>query len=220
MHLSSFDGNLAYLFTASIQGDSLVDGLFYSGLRTPSNWIGFASEINNLRAPEQITKINAEKAPFDFYLPNQDGDTVSWKNLNLDGKVVIIDFTGSWCPNCIDATAALSLIESELNNDDLVILPIAFELTDNQNIGISRTKRMLQHKLDSKFIYGGQLNKTRLKKLFPMLEDFGAFPTLLFIDKQRQVRRIYTGFYGPGTGEYYQKFLTDSRGLIHTLLQE
>ncbi|MFT7308984.1 MAG: hypothetical protein ACI964_001568 [Spirosomataceae bacterium] len=63
-------------------------------------------------------------------------------------------------------------------------------------------------------------DKTEAAKSLPMLDHILSFPTLITIDKKGKVREIHTGFSGPGTGAYYDKFVTDYNRLIEKLLNE
>jgi hypothetical protein len=53
-----------------------------------------------------------------------------------------------------------------------------------------------------------------------MLNKFMAFPTTIIIDKKGEVRKIHTGFSGPGTGKYYTEFAEEFDKLITDLLAE
>ena len=44
------------------------------------------------------------------------------------------------------------------------------------------------------------------EKSLPMLVKVVGFPTTIIIDKKGDVRKIHTGFSGPGTGVYYAEF--------------
>jgi hypothetical protein len=57
-------------------------------------------------------------------------------------------------------------------------------------------------------------------KSLPMLNKFMAFPTTIIIDKKGEVRKIHTGFSGPGTGKYYTEFTEEFDKLITDLLAE
>jgi hypothetical protein len=58
------------------------------------------------------------------------------------------------------------------------------------------------------------------EKSLPELADFKGFPTTLIIDKKGEVRKIHTGFSGPGTGEHYTEFKAEFQKLTDDLLAE
>ena len=43
---------------------------------------------------------------------------------------------------------------------------------------------------------------------------------LYFIDKQGDIRKVHTGFNGPGTGEYYDQFVSSTNDFINLLINE
>ena len=53
-----------------------------------------------------------------------------------------------------------------------------------------------------------------------MLNHVLAFPTTIIIDKEGKVRKIYTGFNGPGTGEHFEEFKREFDSVIRALLYE
>jgi len=53
-----------------------------------------------------------------------------------------------------------------------------------------------------------------------MLKSFVAFPTLIILDKKGKVRKIHTGFSGPGTGIHYADFKKEFEETIDNLLLE
>jgi hypothetical protein len=53
-----------------------------------------------------------------------------------------------------------------------------------------------------------------------MLSKVVGFPTTIIIDKAGDVRKIHTGFSGPGTGEYYKEFINEFEKLTDDLLTE
>lgn len=60
----------------------------------------------------------------------------------------------------------------------------------------------------------------RLEKTLPQLDRIAAFPTTIFIDKRGVVRKIHSGFNGPGTGVHYEHFQKEFDETIETLLNE
>lgn len=57
-------------------------------------------------------------------------------------------------------------------------------------------------------------------KSLPMLADYKGFPTTIIIDKKGEVRKIHTGFSGPGTGKYYEEFTKEFEKLTEDMLAE
>ncbi len=219
LYLSTFDGSHAFLFTADISGDSLVNGSFTSGIHYSTNWVAKADKYFMLRNPEKLTYLKTGYDKIDFKFPNENGDTVTWKDLNLEGKVVILDIMGSWCPNCMDANRALHQLVSKYPDNDMVILPIAYETTSDFDISKKRISKMQQDLgMKPHFLYGGKADIQRTSKDFPMLNGIMSYPTLIIIGPDRKVEDIYTGFYGPGTGEYYKQFMNHTDSLLARLV--
>ena len=60
----------------------------------------------------------------------------------------------------------------------------------------------------------------RTEKTLPELQKIIGFPTTVFIDRKGIVRKIETGFNGPGTDEHYEEFKKTFNELINTLVNE
>jgi hypothetical protein len=53
-----------------------------------------------------------------------------------------------------------------------------------------------------------------------MLNHIMSFPTTIYLDKKGRTRKIYTGFYGPSTGKYHDRFVEENQRFIEKLLAE
>lgn len=220
IYLSTFDGSHAFLFQAQIKGDSLVNGLFKSGIHYKTRWIAIADSAASLKKPEEITKLTSEK-PIDFDLLNEKGERVNWNKAELNNKVVIMDIMGTWCPNCMDASRALAQLAEPYSKDDLVVMPVLFEYKDDLEYARKAFHEYAkQLNISERFLFGGKASKEVANEKFPMLSSISSFPTLIFIGRDRKIVQIYTGFYGPGTGEHYSEFMQSKRELIAQLVQE
>jgi len=60
----------------------------------------------------------------------------------------------------------------------------------------------------------------RTQKTLPEIDSIVGFPTTIFIDKKGLVRKISTGFNGPGTGNHYDLYKKEFNGLVNSLLSE
>ena len=60
----------------------------------------------------------------------------------------------------------------------------------------------------------------RTEKTLPEIQKIIGFPTTIFIDKTGKIRKIHTGFTGPGTGDHYEIFTKEFNDIIDALLRE
>ena len=220
VYLSTFDGSHALYFQAEIKADSLVNGIFKSGKNYVTDWMAFADSTATLKKPEEITSIKGSDS-MDINLRNQDGEVVDWAGLDLDGKVVILDIMGTWCPNCMDASRALKELATPYSENDLVVVPVLFEYRDD----LTKARKAFSEyserlNIPETFLFGGKASKKVATKKFPMLSSISSFPTLVFVGRDRQIAEVYTGFYGPGTGEYYNEFMRNKEKLLARLVND
>ena len=82
--------------------------------------------------------------------------------------------------------------------------------------------RRLKERYDVRYpmLIAGTSDKDEAAKKLPQLNGIFAFPTTLFLDRRGRVRRIHTGFFGPGTGEHYRKLIEDFDATVEQLLAE
>ena len=69
-------------------------------------------------------------------------------------------------------------------------------------------------------LLAGISDKAAAAETLPDLSAVVAFPTSLFVGRDGKVRRIHSGFSGPGTGEHYQQLVSELEGLLTELLAE
>ena len=68
--------------------------------------------------------------------------------------------------------------------------------------------------------YGNIADKTLAQQKLPMLNHIISYPTVIFMDRNRKVRKIHTGFNGPATGENYEEFKEEFEIFVNSLLTE
>ncbi|KAA5549352.1 peroxiredoxin family protein [Adhaeribacter rhizoryzae] len=221
LRLSTFDGSHAYLFKASPNGEGKLQGNFFSGKTGRSTWLAMRNENAVLPAADTLTYLKPGYSKLDFTFPDLNGTKVSLADPQFKGKVVVLQLMGSWCPNCMDETAYLAPFYNQNKNKGLEIIGLAYE----QNPEFEKAKKRLE-KLKSRFginyplLVAGTRDKESAAKTLPMLNHVMAFPTTIILDKKGAVRKIHTGFSGPGTGHYYEEFVQDFEKTIQKLLQE
>lgn len=222
LYLSCFDGGHAYLFNAKIKGDSITAGKFYSGKNGQDVWT--AVKDDNARLPDaySLTALKPGFKKLAFTFNDINGNRVSLDDGRFKNKVVIVQIMGSWCPNCMDETAYLVNYYKKYQPKGVEIVGLAYERTTN----FSRSQKALQQ-LKERFnipypllITGYTPAKGEAAKSLPMLDKVLGFPTTIIIDKKGDVRKIHTGFSGPGTGQYYIDFISEFERLTGNLLAE
>lgn len=223
LYLSCFDGAHAYLFTGRLLNDStIVDGRFYAGYSTILNWTARKDQNAILPDAYSLTALKPGYKNIDFTFPGLDGKEISLSDERFKNKVVLVQFFGSWCPNCMDETAYLVPFYKKYHPRGVEIVGLAYErTTDPERSG--RNVRRLRDRFDVPYdmlLTGYTNNKGDVAKSLPMLDNFVAFPTLIIIDKKGQVRKIHTGFSGPGTGDHYTEFVKEFEETIDGLLAE
>ena len=128
---------------------------------------------------------------------------------------------GSWCPNCMDETAYLVSLYNKFSGQGLEVISLAFEKSDNEETNLRSLKRLKEHfDVPYEILLAGMASKTEAAQKLPMLNHVLSFPTTIYIDRKGEVRRIHTGFAGPGTGEYYSEFVEETDRFVTQLLIE
>jgi thiol-disulfide isomerase/thioredoxin len=219
LYLSCFDGSHAFLFKASKTDTSMI-GRFFSGNHWSSEWVAVKNDSFQLTNPDDLTYIIDEKT-FAFNLMDINGQPFSFPNERYKDKVVIIQIMGSWCPNCLDETQYYKELYQSYHNSGLEIISIGYETGnsfEDYASNITRLKNKLN--LDFTFLVGGPANKNTASQQFSMLNEVISFPTSIFIGRDGEIKRVHTGFNGPGTGNYYIEYVQKTNSLIESLLAE
>lgn len=220
LKLSAFDGNHTYVFTAIQQGDSLV-GHFYSGKAHHENWIGVKSENATLPSAESLTYLKEGYDKIEFSFPDVNGAKISPQDEVFKNKVLILQLFGTWCPNCMDETKFLSEWYTANKDRGVEIIGLAYERKDDFTYASERVKKMQEKlKVDYTFVIAGVNDKVKAAETLPMLQKVAAFPTTIFIGKDGKVKKIHSGFSGPGTGIYFDQFKEDFNQTVNELLNE
>ena len=220
-YLSCFDGAHAFLFKGKVKGDSITEGRFYSGMHWEEPWMAVHNDNFELRNPDSLTYLKPGFKRVDFSFRNLEGKTVSLSDEKYRDKVVIIQIMGSWCPNCMDETKFLAPFYNKYKKDGLEIIALAFERTDDFAKAVSNVSRMKNRfHANYEFLVTMKTGADQASQALPMLNRVMAFPTTIFVDKKGVVRKIYTGFSGPATGDAYTKYTEETQRFVEKLLKE
>jgi peroxiredoxin len=221
LRLSTFDGEHAYLFKAMIHNDTAMTGMYWSGKTWNQPWTARKNERARLPDVDSLTFLKPGYTSIDFTFRGLDGRPVSSNDEKYQGKVLILQILGTWCPNCMDETLFLADWYRKNKDKGVEIIGLAFERKDDLEYAGSRL-RMMKQRLgaDYDFLIAGKSGAGQAAKALPMLQGSIFFPTTIFIDREGKVRKIHLGFSGPGTGPYYDRFVGEFNAFMQTLLAE
>ena len=223
LYLSCFDGGHAYTFTATIKdAQTISDGKFYAGATSVQPWTAVKDENAKLPDAYSLTALKPGYKKIDFTFKDLNGKEVSLQDARYKNKVVIVQILGSWCPNCMDETAYMVNYYKKYQSKGVEVIGLAYERTTD----FEKSKNALLQ-IKNRFnvpypllITGYTSNKAETAKSLPMMAKLVGFPTTIIIDKSGDVRKIHTGFSGPGTGEHYTEFISEFEKLTDDLLAE
>ena len=138
------------------------------------------SDIEN-----NLTKIKFEAIP-EFIINELSGNVVNSKTLK--GKIVILDFFGTWCKPCVRELKELDKIQLEFKEDTDVVFYVI-----NANIGGDTPEKfkafIKKHNYKFKFAYDYDSKIYKLLKLQKL-----GLPVLLIIDKEQNIRIQHVGY--------------------------
>ena len=218
--LSTFDGNHAFLFKATMLGDS-IHGDFYSGNLSHETWKGIKNENAVMPDAESLTFLKPGYEKLDFSFPDISKNIISPTDERFKNKVLILQIFGTWCPNCMDETKFLAQWYNENKDRGVEILGMAYERKDDFDYASGRIKKMKEKlSVGYEFVIAGTNDKDKASETLPALNRVLAFPTTIFIGKDGKVKHIHTGFTGPGTGIYYDQFKERFNTIVNELLNE
>jgi hypothetical protein len=101
------------------------------------------------------------------------------------------------------------------------IVGLSFERKDDLEFAKKRLGVFIK-KFDIEYdvLFGRIADKKVVAEKLPELNTFLSFPTTFFIDKDGKVRKVHTGYEGPATREYYEKFKQEFNDEVNALLAE
>lgn len=117
--------------------------------------------------------------PFQFQLKDLDGKLVS--SADLKGKIVLVDFWGTWCGPCISAIPGLVELHHRYADQGLAIVGLAYE-----HVAPDKAKPLVKQFVEAnKIPYPCALGDEETQA---QIADFVGFPTTVIMDETGKVR--------------------------------
>lgn len=124
---------------------------------------------------------------FDFSLPDVTDRQLTRSNF-ADAELLVIDVWGSWCAPCRASIPHLNELGETYRDRGLRIVGIAMEQGDTLEEKKAALKNFLeQHEVNYSCLIGDETVTQRIP-------NFRTFPTLLFVDRNGQVRFSTSGY--------------------------
>lgn len=172
-------------------------------------------------APPDPTTYTRVRDPFTFSFPDADGRIVSSADARFRGKPLIVSITGTWCPNCHDEAELLNELYSKYNAQGLEIVALCFEYTGEPERDRGQIRAFARrHNVRYPMLLAGATDEGDLQKKLPQIENFGAYPTTIFLGRDGKVRAVHAGFAGPANPEEHRKVREEMERLVQELLRK
>ncbi|MEY3687847.1 MAG: hypothetical protein RIR84_688, partial [Bacteroidota bacterium] len=222
--MSTFDGTHAFYFSAAISKEgALVNGVFASGATSLETWNATRDANIELDETNVLMRVKEPAQPLNFSFPDLDGKMVSINDLRFKNKVVVIQIMGSWCPNCMDETAFLSKYYNEHPSMGVEVIGLAYEYsTDFEKARTSLMRFKNKFNVQYPMLITGVTSNDplRTEKTLPQMTSIRAFPSMIILGKDGQVKKTHAGYSGPATGVHHEKFKHEFDELIKKLVKE
>lgn len=168
--------------------------------------------------PAKHTGVKDTSDPFRFSFPDLSGKLVSNTDDRFKSKVVLVNISGSWCPNCHDEAPFLEEMYKKYRGQGLEIVALSFEEADQLKNPTRLRAFLARYGIDYTVLLGGTTDEAEAK--LPQAKNWDAWPTTFFLGRDGRVRTVHTGFPSAASGELYTQAKHEFTELIEKLLAE
>ena len=153
-------------------------------LRKAGGFDKFIAQQKKIAGGRIAKEIAATKNfPFNFTLPDLDDKQVSLSS--FEGKVVIVDIWGTWCPPCREMVPRLVKLQKTFGKQGLQVVGLTYERNADPKPGIRSFAK------NQGINYPLTIGKQAILNNIPGFD--GSFPTMLFIGRKGAVRLMKSG---------------------------
>jgi thiol-disulfide isomerase/thioredoxin len=179
------------------------------------------AKVKNLPEPDDFsthTSVKDPQQPFQFSFPDVNGKLVSNTDPQFKDKVVLVNVTGSWCPNCHDEAPYLASLYSKYHSRGVEIVALDFE-DPAQIKTLTRLRAFIKkYGIEYDYLVAGEQKEVHQK--VPQAENLNAWPTTFFIGKDGLVHAVETGFTSSSSAEFDRDVKAKYVANIESLLAE
>jgi thiol-disulfide isomerase/thioredoxin len=218
--LSHFDSARPMLLEVTRQADGSLE-LLENGKtkRTAVRWDeARAKGLPEPTDPLKHTSVKDPTEPFQFRFPDLNGKVVSNADSRFRGKVVLVNISGSWCPNCHDEAPFLAELYKKYRDQGLEIVALSFEEAD-QLKDLSRLRAFIKrYGIEYTVLVGGEPSEAKDK--LTQAVNWNSWPTTFFLGRDGLVRSVHAGFPSSASGDLYREAKQEFTAEVQRLLRE
>jgi thiol-disulfide isomerase/thioredoxin len=221
-YLSAFDGTHLFYLAGQLV-DNKIEGVFMSGKHYMAKFKGEADATFELRKADELTWMKNPKDVLKLKLDADAKTERSFGEKDWKGKVTLVQIMGTWCPNCTDESRFVKSMYEKYHAQGLQVVPVSFERGSDKQVAFTRINSQAKQMALPYSVYLGSGADSPQKAaaiVFSQLNHVMSFPTLILIGKDGLVKKVWTGFYGPGTGVHYVEHTAEIEDAVLRLLRK
>jgi len=222
--LNHFDGARASVMEIVPKADGSLD-VALKGFHNPTkNFTAIrlqeakAKGLPEPADPDDFTRVKNPAEPFQFSFPDLAGNVVSNSDARFRGKVVLVNITGSWCPNCHDEAPFLEELYRRYHSQGLEIVALDFEEPEQRKDPTRLQAFIKKYGIEYTYLLAGEPSELQAK--IPQAENLNSWPTTFFLGRDGKVRAVHAGFAAPASGEFNVALKNEVSERIEKLLAE
>jgi thiol-disulfide isomerase/thioredoxin len=146
------------------------------------------------------TSVRDPHQPLRFSFPNLNGKVVSNTDPQFKNKVVLVNITGSWCPNCHDEAPYLAELYRKYHARGLEIVALDFEEPAQLHSLVRVHAFIKKYGIEYTYLIAG--TQQEIHEKLPQAVNLNAWPTTFFVGRDGLVHAVETGFPSPGSLEF------------------
>lgn len=222
--LSNFSGTRASLYEVTPAADGSLEIVVHDARGKNTTYAAWRPDTARAKglpeAPDlgAHTSVRDPNEVFAWSFKDLDGKLVSSTDARFKNKVVLVDISGSWCPNCHDEAPFLDELYRKYHAQGLDIVTLDFEDKDEYEDPARLRAFIAKYKPTFSVLLAGTTDQAQEK--LPQAVDLDAWPTTFFIARNGLVKHVHSGFSAPATGDFHAAIRNEFEGQIEVLLKD
>lgn len=136
---------------------------------------------------------SVEGERLEFRLHDLDGNPVGSDDPRFEGRVLLVDLWGSWCPPCITEIPTFVDLQARYGEAGLLVVAIAFEGAEEPDERRAILRRIVEkQEINYLVLDGGSTDD--FEAALPAVENVRGFPVEILVDRTGRVVDCRNGY--------------------------